>query len=318
MVLTRIQDLQLSSHTVGAITGPAGAVWPYRLVTRLLARLQEEHGSAFSLQTNTPVTSISISEPTSSDSHPYLITTSRGTIRARHVVHCTNSHVGHLVPGFRGRVVPVRGQMSAQGPGSKFVLTDSSAGTRSWLFSYAQGFDYLTQLPASSGSLMMFGGGLGQTPHRGVEEAGVAADDALNLHAEIHLTGAMPAVFGKENWGTSEGVKDMWTGIMGFAADGFPWVGEVPGSLTRRPLTADAGAGEWAAVGFSGEGMVHAWGSGKALAMMLLEREGKVEAAHAAEEIGLLPDQLKITDERVERVLLPERVCTAEGVTEAR
>ncbi|KAF4537470.1 putative FAD dependent oxidoreductase [Lasiodiplodia theobromae] len=326
----------LAPHAIGAITGPAGAAWPYQLVTHLLAELQHAFPpSTFSLETNTPVTQISRSS--SPKPHPYTLTTPRGPLSARHIVHTTNGYISTLVPGLAGRIFPVRGQMTAQGPGARFPFRPSLEEPRhSWLFNYANGgFDYLTQLPHSSSSSsssttaapplsdgeLMLGGGLAATHHRGVDEVGVARDDAYgDVHVDIHLSGALEAVFGRENWGgQAAGVKAMWTGVMGFSADGFPWVGELLGGLTGREEKeegeevgvggARGGGAEWAAAGYSGEGMVHAWLSGKAVGIMVLVREGVLAEGDGEEVRSWLPEQLWITEERVERAVLPRKVA---------
>ncbi|KAH6982516.1 hypothetical protein EDB80DRAFT_825268 [Ilyonectria destructans] len=65
------QDLQLSQHVVGATTGPAGAVWPDRLVTQALDDLRQEHGVSFFLQTNAPVRAVQLLPEESELSHPW-------------------------------------------------------------------------------------------------------------------------------------------------------------------------------------------------------------------------------------------------------
>lgn len=107
---------------------------------------------------------------------------------------------------------------------------------------------------------------------------------------EAYLAGALPVYFGASNWGKEaqpaqddtdgweEGrVKTVWGGMMGLSCDGSPWVGKLTGNLTpRKNIPADGG--EWVSAGFSGEGMVHAWGCARACAMMILgqeEREGE-------------------------------------------
>lgn len=58
---------------------------------------------------------------------------------------------------------------------------------------------------------------------------------------------------------------------MGFTYDSLPLVGKLPSSLTGRNLPPKSLGSEWMAAGFNGEGMVHAWRSGIAVAQMLLE-----------------------------------------------
>lgn len=244
-------------------------MWPYKFVTGLLSHLLKNFPSNFLLETNTPVCEIRCGQDY------YEVITPRGTIKCKHVIHCTNAHIGHLVPGIKGNIFPIVGQMSAQRPGNKFKHQSH----HSWIFNYDQGFDYLTQLPigtASDGELMM-GGGFAQTQHGGIHETGCSHDSELNLYASIHLRGVLGAVFAPEDWGTVDGeaVKAMWTGNLGFSTDGLPWVGKLPESLTERRIatTRSTPGAEWAAAAFSGEGMVHAWLSGKALAEMILSHD---------------------------------------------
>jgi hypothetical protein len=122
-----------------------------------------------------------------------------------------------------------------------------------------------------------------------------------------------------EDAGVSEGVwaegrvKAIWSGLLSESADGMPWVGKVHVDLTGRkapptssapsalidsrsntekhksPLTA--APGEWISAGYSGEGMVHAWLSSKALALMLLGED-------LTEVNTWFPELFSITDER--------------------
>lgn len=118
-------------------------------------------------------------------------------------------------------------------------------------------------------------------------------------------------------------VKALWTGILGISTDGLPWVGRVPSVVSGRsvppptsvstakrssslksekqnsensvdgrriPLTAEPG--EWMAAGYSGEGMVHAWMSGRALAYMVLGVEEETRL------VEWFPGVLGITEKR--------------------
>lgn len=99
------------------------------------------------------------------------------------------------------------------------------------------------------------------------------------------------------SWGEGR-VKTSWTGIIAVSADMQPWVGRVPASISGRreprpvissphhlspeafdkpeansdvlSLSSTAAPGEWICAGYTGEGMVHAWLSGQAVAKMVL------------------------------------------------
>ena len=275
-------------------------MWPYKLVTGILARLLADHPEEFQVNDHTAVTSI---ETDSSLKYKYKVQTDRGIISARHVIHCTNSHVSHLVPGLRGRIFPVRGQMSAQTPGDKFPY---QAYEHSWLFNYHRGFDYLTQLP---GGQMMFGGGFGQGELGGIAELGIARDNEMSVYIDIHLSGALSAVFGRESWGRVQGdpVQAMWTGNMAFSTDGFPWVGRLPDSVTRRPSSNEGAGAEWVCAAFGGEGMVQCWLCGKALALMLLQQDDTLNPEFEA-DISWVPEQMLVSEERHAAAELPRSV----------
>lgn len=212
--------------------------------------------------------------------------------------------------------------MTAQRPGSS-LSPSSLDGQRSWVF-YDEhvGYDYLTQLPNGENELM-FGGGFFQGQDD-LSELGITSDDSYSASISSHLSGALPVLFGEGNWGAEKApaavengsrkwfdgrVKALWSGIIGISADGLPWVGRLPPTVAGRkqPPTQSAPActhgkeslsrktaepGEWLAAGYSGEGMAHAYMSGKALAFMLLDLE---EEANLSE---WLPDVMRVTVNR--------------------
>ena len=166
--------------------------------------------------------------------------------------------------------------------------------------------------PPTSGELMFGGGALigGRSEQALMDNIGVTDDSGADFEICAYLGGALARYFA--NWGPEatpskdedEGlwgkgrVKATWTGIMGLSADMKPWVGRVPTKISgRKEPRAERSRlvppGEWIAAGYSGEGMVHAWLSGRALASMLLggktgEKKREVE----------LPSPFLITEKR--------------------
>jgi len=114
---------------------------PYGLVTALLRTLVEEH--LLQLHTRTPVTGIT---PPSGKRQHYTIHTTRGDIKARHVVNATNAWIGHLYPEFRGIINPTRGQV-IQVEGKHLNVQPTG---------WNDGRDYLVQRPDGT---LIFGGG---------------------------------------------------------------------------------------------------------------------------------------------------------------
>ncbi|KAL7931647.1 FAD dependent oxidoreductase domain-containing protein [Trichoderma chlorosporum] len=265
----------VNRHVVGAISYQAGALWPYRLVTStwndLIARFPN-----LIVNTHTPVSSIT--KNTNSSSYPYQVHSSRGAIYAKHVLYATNAYTGHLVPALRGCLTGVIGHMTAQQPGAGFAPV--CHGGRSWSVIYGSGFDYVTQRPdASDGTPgdLMIGGGLFRSKDEGLDQIGVWDDSRVDAFPLMHLRGSVATVF-EPKWGFGGGLKDAWSGIMGFTGDTMPFVGRLPPGTSGVKENhvgggLEEGSGEWIAAGFNGEGMVWAWLSGVAVAVMMMDKE---------------------------------------------
>ncbi|RJE27492.1 FAD dependent oxidoreductase [Aspergillus sclerotialis] len=301
------------SHCYGIIAYRAGAVWPYRLVTGIYKSLLDKYSSQFSIETNTRVTEIR-NDP-KSQTKPFLVATARGTIRASHVIHCTDGFASTLIPGLRGKLFPVRGHMTAQNAGTQVPDTK---GRRSWSVVGKRGFDYITQRPSPSHELpgeLLVGGGVVQSPGHGIDEFGIWREDGISYTVRSYLGGLMPTIFGSENWGEDTRgyrVQQTWTGCMGFTCDLLPYVGRLDQKLTGRklPRRSRRGAGEWICAGFQGEGMVLAWLSGIAIGLMVNGVEDEEVEAQPGIPGGKvkdwLPSELRCSKERVERATVTE------------
>ncbi|OPB40762.1 FAD dependent oxidoreductase [Trichoderma guizhouense] len=269
----------------GALIGRAGAAWPYRLILGIFSSLLEKHHDRFSVEQHTPATSITRVQ---SNEYPYLINTPRGYIKAKHVVHCTEGHVGHLLPRLRGLVFPRRGQMTVQAPGPEFPALD---GRRSWSFYFENGFDYLSQ-NARTGDVFLGGGDIGEDAY--VSQLGESSDENENVVAKAHLVGILPSILKKAPSSGGHNprgleVKSSWTGIMCTPLDGLPLVGKLPQEALDRPSGSHSAA-EWISAGYNGYGMVNAWLCGRATAEMILKRDVS----------SWFPEQYLITTDRVE------------------
>lgn len=191
-----------------------------------------DHNDRFSIESNTPALAVS---RISDDKYPYAIATPRGTLRARHVVHCTEGHTSHLVPGLRGILVPRRGQMTVINPG---IALDGEECRTSWSFYYRNGFDYASQNPRTGE--VFIGGGDDGGIDGGLEIHGVASDAEEIILQKSHLTGILPVLFGLKGWqGEQPGkplLKASWVGILCNALDRVPLVGLLPQeALGARP-----------------------------------------------------------------------------------
>ncbi|KAK6384802.1 hypothetical protein LTS17_002365 [Exophiala oligosperma] len=337
-----LERLRLTGGVVGAIVQTvAASLSPYKLMVWLWDRMVQEYerekkseeggggGGArpptkqvtLNLQTNTPVTSIEKVQG-GDGGVGWTVKTSRGNVRAKHVVLATNGYTSHLVPEFEGLISPVQAQMSA-------LLPPDGSPFREHLMPVSYGMmgvegqdrvmsDYLVQnpiLPPSGedvvavgrGGHLMFGGGRAQARGHGV---GVSDDDYVDADAEIYLrslperlnlveAGASTAA------GTSKGglldIAASWTGIIGSSADGHPWVGGVPDQ-----------DGLFVAAGYSGHGMTNAALCGRHVAQLALTslNEGRDWKALQAQGVELaeqgngggggVPREYVITQQRMD------------------
>ncbi|KAM0513909.1 hypothetical protein ACHAPE_007264 [Trichoderma viride] len=294
----------VNQHVVGAISYKAGALWPYRLVTGTWNDLINRYPNLI-ISTHTPVSSITSNNDATT---PYTVHTSRGPLRAKHVLHATNGYTGHLNPALRGCLTGVIGHMTAQSPGSRF---EPCHGGRSWSVIYGNGFDYVTQRPdgedGSAGDLML-GGGLFRSKDEGLDQIGVWDDGRMDAFPLMHLKGSMATVF-EPKWGVGGELKGAWTGIMGFTGDMLPFVGSLPLGLDVSKKMARGGFGEgasgqWLAAGFNGEGMVWAWLSGVAVAVMMLGLEEEDLEEAVGRPGGRLDEWYPIEEVKVDKARL--------------
>ncbi|KAL9571897.1 hypothetical protein ACKAV7_003886 [Fusarium commune] len=261
----------------------AGALWPYRLITILQKRLLNAHKSRFSIETNTPVLSISSQGVAGQAEHMYLLQTPRGVIRARKIIHCTNGYSSHLLPNLTGIVYQLRGTVSVQDPGDSFPRLGHEL---SWTKAQNGYYDpetrtvtpglYYVQQNVKTGEMVI--GGESQE----VENLLTSDDSEVSPTAKEHISSIIPKIFiDADNAKT----RKVWSGIMGFTPDGLPLVG----NLTQK-ATGRAGSDEWIAAGFNGHGMDKCWLSGQAVAKMAID--GDVPS--------WLPASFLVTEERLE------------------
>lgn len=228
------EKFRVSKGCGGAITYPAGQIWPYKFVTQIVEMLVD---NGINLQTETPVTSVILS-----GDKKWLVKTPRGDILTTNVVHATNGYVTTLLPAFETIIIPTRGHMTAQFPPKSLSEPPLD---RTYSFIYEDGkFDYFIQQPAYDGCKLMLGGGYYQDPQPTTHNDAEEPEDSQH-----YLCSQLPKVFkweGEEN--PSKRLYMGWSGIMGFSEDGFPWVGPVSEEL-------GGGQGQWICAGYTGEGI---------------------------------------------------------------
>ncbi|PBP21358.1 hypothetical protein BUE80_DR007804 [Diplocarpon rosae] len=284
---TELQKQYGFHRTCGGIVGPAGALWPYRLVTRLYSMLVSQYSYRFAIETSTPATDVSFDD----DDKKYRVATTRGIVKATHVIYATNGYSGHLLPLLRGKIYPLRGTMTVQRSPPLFPKV---GGIRSWSTEnkptydprtgrYSLGLYYMTQ-NEKSGDIFLGG------EDKKIDEILTSDDSTAGNGFAVENLQSLPGIwFGEDIFPRCEKVsrlRSSWSGIMGFTGDGLPLVGNLTADMTGR-----IGPGEWIAAGFNGYGMVNCWMSGIAVANMVLERD--------AENSRWFPEAYQISEKRL-------------------
>jgi glycine/D-amino acid oxidase-like deaminating enzyme len=258
------EEAKLKYHTpdaLGAFVYEGGSISSYRFTIEMLKHCLEK---GVNLQTNTPVEAIKPADNFDPQAPTWLAQTSRGNVQTANLVIATNGYTAHLLPQMQGIIVPLRGQITAQRPGSKLPGLDAT-----YSFIYAHGYEYMITRPPGTpdAGTIIIGGGIRGLPNHGASEYGNTLDTHLNKDISTYLYDCTARCFG-DDWGQDqkEGriVKE-WSGVMGTSADGLPYVGPMP----EMP-------GVFMCASFNGHGMVMCLKSAQAIVDMIVD-DGNVE-----------------------------------------
>ena len=258
---------------------------------KVLEQMKHKYASRLSIEAKTPVNEVQYT-PAANHSHPYALQTSRGTIRARQVVYCTNGYTGHLLPQLRGRIFPKRGTMTVQDLRER---VPNQGSTTSWNLHQQPRYDqktdsvlngsYYLQQNARSGCF--FFGGEAQTAF-----TALTPDDSNASTVSVqHLQNKLPEFFGLE-FERSDKLISSWSGIMGFylrlLTSG--WKVAQISHIARRRGRVDC-------CRIQRGGMCLCWRTGEAVAKMIYEQDVS----------GWFPAAFEVSPERLERRLTTER-----------
>jgi glycine/D-amino acid oxidase-like deaminating enzyme len=229
---------------VGAISYPAASLWPYKLT---IAILKLALGMGLNLQTNTAVTDIL---PDGTDMWKVVASTS--TISAGKVIHATNGYASYLLPEFEGRIIPLKGHVSAIPPSVEYRDKPLD---KTMALIWELDYDYLIQRQVAGKHLILGGRDLDH-PEGLLAPLGDSDDSFMSGKTVQGLNSLPQSLF--ESWSkasTSEGESledkvdiQSWTGIMGITKDSVPFLGEIPKKK-----------GQYIAAGYSGHGKSRCW-----------------------------------------------------------
>lgn len=275
----------LAQTPLGSLEYESGSLSAYKLTISILKLALSK---SLNLQTNTPATSIA-KDPASGT---WTTTTPRGTITSKTLILATNGYTAHLYPAVQGTIVPLRGVVTAQRPGKSMPQTGLAT---TFSFVYPTGFDYMISRPLGTtheGDIVI-GGGSPFADDNGLAEYGNTDDTCYDQASVSHLLSSTRRYFGDENWGPDhpDGLaRRIWSGVMGFSADGYPFVGPVPGE-----------EGLYLDVSFQGHGMVLCFLCARALADMVLGRGAGGEQGAEEQLKDWFPDAYRVTSERLQK-----------------
>ena len=265
----------LTFGALGGVSYEAGSINAYRFVIGILGLAIEK---GLNLQTGTPATAVGKSVD------GWLVETSRGTVRTEKLVLATNGYTAHLYPPLQGKIVPLRGHVTAHRPGSGLPKNGLST---TYSFVYKGAYEYMIPRPYGSkfAGDIIIGGCSTKGPSGGIEEFGTVDDTIVDTVIISCLRNCTREYF-SQNWGEDhpEGrIRQEWSGIMGYSVDELPFVGKIP---DEKDL--------FIAASFQGHGMVLCLLTAKALAhTMYKDPDEKLDDS--------FPKAFYITRSRMER-----------------
>lgn len=263
----------LSPESLGAVSYEAGSLSAYKFV---IGMLELAIAQGLNLQTETPVLSIRRGES------GWTVETPRGLVNAKKVVLATNGYTAHLYPALQGIIVPLRGHVTAQRPGSAMPREGLPT---TYTFTYSDAYEYMIPRPQGStfAGDIVIGGGLTHAAKEGLYEFGTTDDTTMDPVIVSYLHDSTQRYFGS-NWGNDHPdgrVRKAWSGIMGFSADGFPLVGPVPNEDSL-----------FIAASFQGHGMV--------LCLLAAQALTTIMRGDDVDELDRwFPKAFRMTDERL-------------------
>lgn len=263
----------LVKGALGALSYEAGSLNAYKYTIGVLD-LALERG--LNLQTETPAVKIIRSDD------GWAVQTPRGIVIAEKLVLATNGYTAHLLPELQGMIIPFRGHMTVQRPGSGLPRTGLQM---TYSFIYDDGYEYMITRPQGSNFAgdIAIGGGLTKSVSKGLYEYGTTDDTTTDPAIIDYLENCTAEYFGS-NWGHDNPkgrIRNVWTGIMGYSVDGFPLIGQVP---SQQEL--------YIAASFQGSGMVLCFLSALVL-LQIMNNDNEKELNQ------WFPAAFRVTEERI-------------------
>ena len=259
------RQMKLSGRCVGAITIPAGSVWPYKWISKVWENLIGK--DAVNMQTNTPVKSIE-----DRDGEEFAtVKTPRGNIKAKKVVHATNAWMGYLLPEMQPFISPVRVNVVHWAAGSNGKSPLGTVPEYSVWYRYGpKDYDYLIQ--REDGGIVTGRACTGRTT--------TGDDTVTDLSPLAHLRGFPFEAIADPKPDATASIDHVWSGIVSFTQDGLPFIGPVPFEGRSHQFICGA---------YHATGMIKAFRSSQVAASLLIGEDLPRD----------FPTSLLLTEERI-------------------
>ncbi|KAJ5059252.1 FAD dependent oxidoreductase-domain-containing protein [Bipolaris maydis] len=280
-----VEDVTQMKGALKAIVHPTGQIWPYKFIHALVRILLATPN--LTLYSHTPVTSVSERDPTG-----YItVTTPRGTLRAKTVVHATCRWASHLLPEFERLILPQLGAIAAiKAPPGLLKRT----GAQQW-----DGMinNYHVQLPPPYNVIIIGGARQLLTHYPEISILNDEDDKQAPGVADFYKTWPAADIVDWPGPKIAELGFDVekggsWTGAHETSADGFPFVGALP-SRSNQFINA----------GYTGHGMPRILLSSASLAPLVLDALGlQYSPPQLAASYPALPQPFHATEHRIAKL----------------
>ncbi|CAJ0546754.1 Ff.00g013810.m01.CDS01 [Fusarium sp. VM40] len=239
---------------------PAASNHPAKLCQWILSDVIRKGGQ---LWTHCPATKILEHKASPSTGMRWDITTPRGTVSAKTVIHCTNAYAAFLLPELADTIKPRRAQ------GHSYVPPDSLSGANTLRSTMSLRYGpkhFFSVNPLRDGMIILGGGASRQdsdwTPDY-LKDRFTFDDSTHNPSIMANSIDEFSVLaFGSPSVKTErhgEGFSHVWTGIVGETPDAVPLVGPIDGL-----------DGQWICAGFNGHGMARIFQCAPGLAKLIM------------------------------------------------
>jgi len=262
-----VERLECHNLYGGIFTPDSGSFWPRKFCAEIMNITLSKSNGNLNLQTHTCVTSVNES---SGEGMRWEVTTSRGQVHAKSILHATNGHLMSLLPELAEtsqQVSPVKDMIAS------FHSKPSSESRGTWPLNIlvSNAMHYAIQLPSlpQRENVVIYG----LYYEFNSPDDSKLLDDLEGALADQRAV--LPLLFpdkfseiDEEGRISKEDVERVWTGVCGHTTD---W------SVILGPVKSKEG--QFTSAGYNGAGMAKCWLSGKcAVEMILWELDGKIKS----------------------------------------